>query len=48
MLIIEKFKGSPVSMKVQEFINYAGLALIVAFALYVTFNDIVSIATGKL
>jgi len=40
-LFIEKVKGSPVSERVQGAVAYAGLLLLGAFALYVTFNDIV-------
>ena len=40
-LLIEKIKGSPVSEKVQGVILYIGLAVVGAFFLYVTFNDIV-------
>ncbi|MBN1763864.1 MAG: site-2 protease family protein [Sedimentisphaerales bacterium] len=48
MLIIEKIKGSPVSLKVQEIVTYAGLVLILGLVLVVTFNDIVKIVTGQL
>jgi len=48
LLIIEKIKGSPVPMKIQEIITYAGLALIGVFFLYVTFQDIVKLCTGQL
>ena len=40
-LLAEKIKGSPISEKVQAGFQYAGLALVGVFALYVTFNDIV-------
>ncbi|MBN2210483.1 MAG: site-2 protease family protein [Sedimentisphaerales bacterium] len=46
MLIIEKIKGSPVSMKVQEFITYSGLAVLLLFVIYVTRNDIGRLITG--
>lgn len=39
-LLVEKFKGSPVSPKVQINITYVGAALLGAFVLFVTFNDI--------
>ena len=48
LLIVEKIKGSPVSIRAQEIINYAGLILLVSFVLYVTFNDIVKIQEGVL
>ncbi|MHC4658170.1 MAG: site-2 protease family protein [Planctomycetota bacterium] len=40
-LLVEKFKGSPVSERVQVAIAYAGWVLVGGFALYITFNDIV-------
>jgi regulator of sigma E protease len=40
-LLVEKVKGSAVSAKFQEKVSYAGLALIGALFIYVTFNDIV-------
>ncbi len=48
MLIIEKIKGSPVSMKFQEVITYAGFIMIGSFFLYVPFQDIVKWFTGKI
>jgi regulator of sigma E protease len=48
LLIIEKLKGSPVSMKIQEVITYAGFILIGAFFLFVTYQDIVKWFTGKI
>jgi regulator of sigma E protease len=48
LLIVEKVKGSPVSIKVQEVISYAGLVLILGFVLFVTYYDIVKLATGQL
>lgn len=40
-LLVEKIKGSPVNERIQGIILYIGLVLVFAFALYVTFNDIV-------
>ncbi len=40
-LAIEKIKGSAVSERIQGAATYVGLVLVGAFALYVTFNDIV-------
>jgi regulator of sigma E protease len=40
-LLIEKIKGSPVSVRIQEKIATAGWVLVIALVLYVTFNDIV-------
>jgi regulator of sigma E protease len=42
-LIVEKIKGSPISMKVQMATQVVGLALIVSIFLYVTFNDVLRI-----
>ena len=41
MLVIEKIKGSPVNIKVQEVITYIGLGLLGVLFLWITFNDIV-------
>lgn len=46
LLLIEKIKGSALSGRAQGIIAYAGWVLIGAFALYVTFNDIVRIFSG--
>lgn len=46
MLMIEKIKGSPVPVKVQEYITYAGLALLLVFVLYVTRSDIARLIIG--
>ena len=40
-LLIEKIKGSPVSVRIQEKIASVGWVLVIALVLYVTFNDIV-------
>jgi regulator of sigma E protease len=40
-LLIEKIKGSPVSLRVQEKFASVGWVLVIALILYVTFNDIV-------
>jgi regulator of sigma E protease len=40
LLGVEKIKGSPVSQKTQEVLNYIGWALIVSLMLWVTFFDI--------
>ncbi|MHC5060086.1 MAG: M50 family metallopeptidase [Planctomycetota bacterium] len=39
-MIVEKIKGSPISVKTQEIIAYVGLALILALFLWLTYNDI--------
>ncbi len=41
LLIIEKLKGSPVNIKVQEIITYIGIALIGTLFVVITYNDIV-------
>ena len=43
MLIIEKIKGSPVNMKVQEWLTYAGLAIIGTLFVVITYNDIIRV-----
>ncbi len=48
LLIVEKIKGSPVSVKVQEMLTYAGLLFIGGFFLYVTYNDIYKLITGAM
>lgn len=40
LLLVEKIKGAPVSVRVQEMISYAGLVLIAVAFLYLTYNDI--------
>jgi regulator of sigma E protease len=42
-LLLEKIKGSPVSLRVQSIATTIGMAAIGAFFLLVTFNDIVRI-----
>lgn len=46
LLLVEKIKGSALSMRTQEIIAYAGWGLVGAFFLYVTFNDFVRIIFG--
>jgi regulator of sigma E protease len=46
LLIIEKIKGGPLSLRMQEIITYAGLALILSVFLYLTYNDIVRLVLG--
>jgi regulator of sigma E protease len=43
MLIIEKVKGSPVNIKVQEWLTYAGLAIIGTLFIVITYNDIIRV-----
>ncbi len=45
-LAIEKIKGSPVSERVQAAAVYVGLALVLAFVIYVTWNDIWRLIRG--
>ena len=42
LLIVEKLRGRPVGIRLQEIISYAGLSLIVALFLYLTYNDILN------
>jgi len=48
LLLIEKIKGSPISIRMQEIITYAGLVLIGSLFLYVTFNDFLNLISGKI
>lgn len=41
MLTIEKIKGSPVHTKVQQWLTYAGIAIIGALFVLITYNDII-------
>ena len=43
LMIIEKAKGSPISQRAQSAIAYTGLVLIIAFFLYVTWNDLTGV-----
>ena len=47
-LLIEKIKGSPVSMKVQEITTYVGLILIGGLFLFITYHDIVKIVANQM
>jgi regulator of sigma E protease len=40
LLVVEKIKGTPVNVRLQEMISYAGLFLIATVFLYLTYNDI--------
>ena len=42
-LIIEKIKGSPVSLRIQVATQMIGLFLIIGVFLFVTFNDVIRI-----
>ena len=46
LLLIEKIKGSPVSIKIQEVTTYAGMILLGGLVLYVTFHDIGRLVNG--
>jgi len=48
LLLVEKIKGSPVSVRVQTVITYAGLVLIGGLFLIVTYQDIVRWVTGQM
>lgn len=43
LMLIEKIKGSPISQRTQAAIAYTGLVLIIAFFLYVTWNDLTGV-----
>ena len=47
LLIIEKIKGSPVNIKIQEVITYIGIGLIGALFLWITYNDILRTFFGQ-
>ncbi|MFC1652613.1 site-2 protease family protein [Planctomycetota bacterium] len=40
LLIVERIQGRPLSLRIQEVITYAGLALILSLFVYLTYNDI--------
>ena len=46
LLIDDKIKGSPVSVRVQEIITYIGLAFLGAVFIYFTYNDIMRLIFG--
>ena len=46
LLIVEKIKGSPISIRVQEALTYSGLALILTVFAYLTYNDVVRLFVG--
>lgn len=41
LIIIEKFKGSPLNKKVEQLVNTVGFALLIALMVYVTTKDII-------
>lgn len=45
LLIVEKIQGRPLSLRVQEVITYAGLALILSLFVYLTYNDILRLVS---
>lgn len=47
LLILEKIRGRPLSLKVQQVIQTAGIVLLAGLFLYVTYNDIFGSAFGK-
>ncbi len=47
LLIIEKIKGTPVHIKVQEGLTYAGLAVIGILFVLITYNDIIRVFFSK-
>lgn len=46
LLIVEKIRGSPLSVRVQEVITYVGLVLIASLFVYLTYNDLIRIIFG--
>ncbi len=47
LLIIEKIRGVPLNMKIQEAITYVGLALLLSLFAWVTYNDLLRVIFGK-
>jgi len=45
-LLIEKFKGSPVSIKARTIAQQAGLVLLLTLIIFVTYNDILRVIRG--
>ncbi len=48
MLAVEKVRGKPLEERIQAGLIYVGLVLVLAFAIYVTFNDVVRWITGSM
>ena len=46
LLLVEKIKGSAISMRTQEIIAYVAWGLVGSLMLYVTFNDVVRLIFG--
>jgi len=44
--LVEKIKGSPISLTVQAILQYAGLAIIIALFVFMTWQDIARIVHG--
>jgi regulator of sigma E protease len=42
-LLIEKIKGSPVSLRIQVITQFLGMFLIISAFIYVTFNDVMKL-----
>ncbi len=40
VLLIEKIKGSPVSLRIQSYVNVFGFLLLIALMIFVTFQDV--------
>jgi regulator of sigma E protease len=45
-LLIEKIKGSPLSIKARTIAQQAGLVLLLTLIVFVTYNDIVRVIKG--
>ncbi|MCQ9207506.1 MAG: RIP metalloprotease RseP [Omnitrophica bacterium] len=46
-LVIEKLRGKPVSLKTQEIVGQVALYALIAFALFVSWNDITKLASFR-
>lgn len=46
-LLLEKIKGSPVNVKIQEYVTYAGFALILTVFVFTFYNDAMRLIVGS-
>jgi regulator of sigma E protease len=45
-LLIEALRGKPIDKRIQGYINFAGIMILFAFMLLITFKDIIKIIIG--
>ncbi|HTZ11341.1 MAG TPA: RIP metalloprotease RseP [Candidatus Margulisiibacteriota bacterium] len=48
LLMVEKIRGKALGLKADQFINQAGVTLIISLAIFVTYNDIVRLFGDKI